>query len=312
MNIVISGGTGFIGKMLTNYLVSKNHSVYILTRNIASFQNKPNITYVEWLSPNSSAELKLENIDVFINLAGESINSGRWTDKRKQIILNSRLYATDEVIQLISKLTPKPRVLINASAIGFYGTSLTKTFTENDIESGHDFLATTTRRWEDQAKRVEELGIRLVLARLGVVLAKNEGALPRMVLPYKFFIGGKVGIGQQWLSWIHIDDVVRMFEFVAINERIKGPINLTAPIPEKMDAFGRTIGKVIKRPHLIPAPEFALKLLLGEMSSLVLEGQKVIPEKALTNHFSFKYEHLEDALRDILTQSNKSRHTNDL
>ncbi|QOR67082.1 TIGR01777 family protein [Cytobacillus suaedae] len=301
MNIAIAGGTGFVGTALTNYLISKGHNVFILTRNVNNKKEQhPNLHYVKWLSPDSTPEAELTSIDAIVNLAGESINSGRWTTDRKKRILASRINATEKVIDLISSLSKKPEVLVNASAIGIYGTSLDETFTERSKRVGSDFLATTVHTWEKEALKSEEHGVRTVLARFGIILGEREGALPRMVLPYKLFIGGTIASGHQWLSWVHIQDVVRMIEFAITHESIKGPLNITTPEPKQMKDFGITIGAVIGRPHWLPVPSFALRLLLGEMSTLVVDGQKVLPEKIQQYGYRFLYENLEEALENIL------------
>jgi uncharacterized protein len=299
MKIAIAGGTGFVGKALTNYFAKQEHDIYILTRKARPSTNN-RIHYIEWLTPESETEKFLPPLNAFINLAGESINSGRWTDKRKQRIINSRLSATKAVLQLMTKLEHKPEVFINASAIGIYGTSWNETFTESSTKTGSDFLARTVTAWEEEAKKAEQLGVRTVLARFGIILGKDEGALPRIVLPYKLFTGGTVGSGDQWLSWVHIKDVVRSVEFILNNENISGSVNITAPHSAKMKEFGQTIAKVLHRPHWLPAPSFALRLLLGEMSILVLEGQRVLPEKLQKLGFNFSFPYLEEALSDIL------------
>ncbi|RAK15560.1 hypothetical protein B0I26_12032 [Anoxybacillus vitaminiphilus] len=299
MKIAIAGGTGFVGKALTSYLKKQGHDIYILTRKPRASTND-RIHYIEWLTPESQPEKYISSIDAFINLAGEPINSGRWTERQKQRIINSRLSATRAVLELIRKLDKKPQVLINASAIGIYGTSWNEVFTESSTKTGSDFLARTVIVWEEEAKKAEQLGIRTVLARFGMILGKEEGALPRIVLPYKLFIGGTVGSGDQWLSWVHIKDVVRSIEFILNNQNISGAVNITAPHPTKMKEFGQTIAKVLHRPHWLPVPDFALRLLLGEMSMLVLEGQNVRPEKLQKFGFNFSFSSLEEALYDIL------------
>jgi uncharacterized protein (TIGR01777 family) len=296
MKIAIAGGSGFIGSALTEELTKQGHEVFVLTRQNREATN--GITYVQWLHSSNHPAKQLEGMDAFINLAGESINS-RWTDKRKKQILNSRIDSTSEVLSIISRLQEKPKVLINASAIGIYGTSKTETFTEESSVIGNDFLAKTTRAWEDTAAQAKQFGIRTVFARFGVVLAREGGALPKMVLPYRMFAGGKVGSGKQWVSWIHIRDAVRMICFSLENENVRGPLNVTSPFPVNMDSFGKIIAQTINRPHWMPAPALALKLLLGEMSLLVLEGQKVLPEKSTTSDFEFLFPTLSVALDDI-------------
>src|SRR5690606_12020552 len=300
MRIAITGGTGFVGKHLTDFLLSKRHEVFILTRNAAKKSHHPNLQYIEWLGTNNAPENKLKEVDAIINLAGESLNSGRWTEIRKKRIVDSRLSATKEILRIIARLKKKPKVLLNASAIGIYGTSTTQTFTEFDTRHGNDFLAQTVVDWEMEASKATDLGVRTCFLRLGVVLGEKGGALSRMVLPYHFFIGGTIGSGKQWLSWIHIDDVINGIDFLLQNENISGPFNFTAPNPMQMMNFGKTTGKVLNRPHWLPVPDFALKLLLGEMSILVLEGQRVLPKKLERHGFTFTYDSLEKALSHIL------------
>ncbi|MDP4164263.1 MAG: TIGR01777 family oxidoreductase [Bacillota bacterium] len=299
MKIAIAGGSGFVGSALTKELLKQNHEIFILTRRQKTDTTNGQVHFVEWLRKDGKPWEQLHEIDFFINLAGESINSGRWTSERKKRILDSRLQATEEIITILGKLNAKPRALINASAIGFYGTSLEETFTEEYEVSGNDFLAETVHSWEKKASEAEALGIRTVLCRFGIILDTSEGALPRMALPYKFFAGGKVGSGSQWMSWIHIDDVVRGILFAMINEGLDGPVNFTAPEPVTMDQFGRELGTVMNRPHWLPVPGFALKLLLGEMSTLVVEGQRVLPKKLIAKGFDFRFPTLHSALTNL-------------
>lgn len=299
MNVVIAGGTGLIGSHLVEALINDNSHIFILTRNAENKKNRDQITYVNWLNDGDSPEKVLENIDVFINLAGASINS-RWTDEQKKRIINSRIEATRNCFSLIKRLDQKPSIYLNASAVGFYGTSTSNTYTEDTNGKGTDFLASVVESWENEALKVEEtLSIRTVLLRFGVVLAESGGALSKLVLPYKFYVGGTVGSGKQWLSWIHITDVINMILFAIKNEAIRGPINVTAPNPTNMTEFGKTLGNVLNKPHWIPAPSFILKLLLGEMSMLVLEGQRAIPKKAIGYGFEFTYSNLKDALQNL-------------
>ncbi|MDP4084778.1 MAG: TIGR01777 family oxidoreductase [Bacillota bacterium] len=298
MKIAIAGGTGFVGKALVTELSKRNHEIIILTRNLNRTIEK-NVQYVQWLMPNTNPIDPLENTDIFINLAGESINSGRWTEQRKYKIVNSRIHTVDEMLKLIKNLKHKPNLLINASAIGYYGTSEGQIFTEEDGAANNDFLSKTVFQWENKATEAEQLGVRTVLCRFGVILDKNQGALPKMAFPYKLFAGGTVGSGRQWLSWIHIDDVIEGILFIIDHEQIKGPVNFTVPNPVTMKEFGGVLGSVLHRPHWLPVPGFALKLLLGEMSMIVLEGQKVLPKKLIKTGFQFKYSHLELALKNI-------------
>lgn len=299
MRVALTGGTGFVGRALTKELVQNGHQIFILTRHASQTINRENITYVSWLNKEDSPEEMLEGIDAIINLAGESINSGRWTEARKKRILDSRVSATREVLRIADQLKRKPTVLINASAIGYYGTSLSTSFSEDSSIKGEDFLARTVQQWEAEALKANELDIRTVCCRFGIILDQADGALPRIALPYKLFAGGTVGSGEQWVSWIHLKDVVNGILFSIENENVVGPVNFTAPNPVKMKEFGQTLGKALHRPHWIPAPGFALKAALGEMSMLVLEGQKVLPAKLTASGYPFQFQNLHEALEDI-------------
>lgn len=299
MKIAIAGGTGFVGKSLVKELTQNGHQVIVLTRK-ANQKDGP-IQYVQWLHPKANPASLLAGTDIIINLVGESINSGRWTEKRKQTILNSRLEAVDGLLTIMNELNPKPKALINASAVGYYGTSFEKTFSEEDKGSGDDFLSRTVMEWEKEAAKATEIGIRTVFCRFGIILDQAEGALPKIALPYKSFIGGPIGTGKQWMSWIHIEDVVKAILFIIKNETVKGPVNFTAPNPVTMNEFGQVLSEVLKRPNWLPVPSIALKTLLGEMSTLVIDGQKVLPTKLLETGYTFQYPYLKPALKNIFS-----------
>lgn len=297
MRVAIAGGTGMVGRKLSEQLIENGHEVIILTRGMQQMKN--GIQYVQWLNDDATPELYVKNIDVFINLAGVSLNDGRWTEEQKEKIYNSRMEATDEVIRLLRNLQYKPQVLINASAVGIYPVSETAVYTEQSDERANDFLGQVVTHWEEKALQAEQLGIRTCLTRFGVILQNGEGALPMMVLPYKLGFGGTIGSGNQWLSWIHIDDVVRAMLLLISDKSLSGPINFTTPNVKRMREFGKSIGKALNRPHWLPVPSTALKLALGEKSILVLEGQHVIPEKLLTANFEFQFASVEDAIRNL-------------
>lgn len=299
MKIVIAGGSGFVGQALSDFFLKNGDEVIILTRQPKSTSPHTKLTFIEWLNEDSNPAPLLDGAEIFINLAGESINSGRWNEKRKLRILQSRLKATNELLHIIKKLKNKPQVLINASAIGYYGTSDTATFTEESSSTGSDFLAETVKQWEGLARQAEAIGVRTVLARFGIILAKKDGALQKMALPYRLFAGGKLGKGNQWVSWIHIEDVVQAISFMTKLETLNGPVNLISPNPVIMDEFGKALAKVLHRPHLLPTPGIALKILLGEMSMLMLEGQKVIPKKLIDHGYTFHFPSIDSALKDI-------------
>jgi len=298
MKIVIAGGTGFVGKVLTRLLQENGHEIIILTRN-KTVQEK-DIRYVQWLQQGARPEQLLNTVDAFVNLAGISLNNGRWTKKQKKAIYTSRMDATLEIVRIMEQLSSKPKVLINASAVGVYPISTITTYTEDSMDNATDFLGTTVQDWERQAKRAEKLGVRVALARFGVILGRDQGALPSMLLPYKMHIGGTIGSGEQWLSWVHVEDVARAIYFAITNESIKGPFNVTAPHATRMKDFGKTIAMIMERSHWISVPSMAMRLALGEQSVLVLEGQHVLPAVLEKQHFTFNYPHLKEALQDLL------------
>lgn len=300
MKIAIAGGSGFIGTKLTERLVDQGHTIYILTRNATNKPAKSNVHYVEWLHDQVKPEKDLEGISAFINLAGESIGGRRWTSTRKKQILESRIDSTRAAIDLLSKLQEKPKVFVNASAIGYYGHSLTESFTEESRPINENFLADVVSQWEHEAKKASALGMRVAYCRLGIVLDQNEGALKSILLPYRLGLGGTIGSGQQWVSWVHIDDAVGMFQFAIEHPEVEGPLNITAPFPMNMKDFGKTVAAVLNRPHWMPTPSLALKLALGEMSTLVLDGQKVQPEKAEILQYPYAFRSLKPALEHLL------------
>lgn len=299
MKILISGGTGFVGQKITQLLRENNHEIYILTRSTDSHDDSEDVHYIEWLTDGAVPENNLTDIDAVVNLAGESINNGRWNDDQKKRIYDSRMEATDEILRIIRDMDTTPAVLINASAVGYYPPSETKIYTEQSSDKGSDFLAKTVIDWEKKAMLAEDEGVRVACSRFGIILGKEDGALPSMALPYKLMAGGTVGSGKQWLSWVHHEDVARAILFAIENDTIEGPFNVTAPNPMRMKEFGETLGRVLNRPHWIPAPSFALKLALGDKSALVLEGQKVIPDVLKTAGFTFNYPTLHEALHEI-------------
>lgn len=297
MKIATTGGTGFAGKEMTALFRQQGHEIFVLTRSPKPSEN--GITYVAWLTEGAKPEDKLTGIDAFVNLAGSSINDGRWDDEQKELIYSSRIEATTEVLRIITALEQKPKVLINASAVGIYPASTEKTYTETSPERGDDFLAKTCIEWERLANGAKEQGVRVAMGRFGIILGKKDGALPLMALPYKFFGGGTVGTGRQWLSWIHVKDVARAVLFAIETEALEGPFNVTAPYPKRMKEFGKEIAQVLSRPHWFPVPEIAMKVALGDKSRLVLEGQRVLPVVLQNHNFEFCYPDLKSALADI-------------
>ncbi|WP_134701486.1 TIGR01777 family oxidoreductase [Ammoniphilus sp. YIM 78166] len=296
MKIAVLGGTGFIGGQLARQYIQQGHSLFLFTRNPHKYNTgNPLITYLKW--PLQGGDTPLA-VDALINLAGESINQ-RWTSSAKASILNSRIETTRELAQELEKGI-RTSVLLNASAVGYYGHSTTEIFDEDAMIPPQDFLAEVVHAWEEEVKPMAQQGIRVIRARFGVVLGREGGALPKMVLPYKLFAGGRVGSGNQYLSWIHIDDVVGLMLHCIEKDGVQAAVNFTAPNPVTMDQFGKTVGQVLHRPHWLPTPAFVLQLALGEMSDLVLKGQQVIPHRALETGYRFKYPFLKEALEDCL------------
>jgi len=297
MKIAIAGGNGFIGKAMCKSFLEQQHEVYILSRQPQEIATMPGVTYIRWMHEEDRPEKHLEGIDAIINLAGQSLSSGRWTTKRKTTLLESRLSTTKEIVRIIHTMEWKPSVLINASAIGYYGVSRDRQFTEQDSVELSDFLSHIVNEWEQEAAKS---GIRTVLMRLGVVLGASEGAFPKMILPYKLFIGGTLGSGKQPLSWIHIDDVVGAALYCINHSAMQGAVNFTAPKPVTMEQFGHLLAEQLHRPHYFPVPSALLQLMLGEMSMLLLEGQHVMPEKLLKEQYSFRYAELSKAIQSLI------------
>lgn len=301
MKIMIAGGTGFIGGDLVAQLRSKGHELFLLSRSEKKSADS-NIHYLPWDGKSSGSwGSQMSAMDAVINLAGEPIAGKRWSAAQKDKILQSRILGTRAIIEAISKSNPKPKLLINASAVGYYGN-----VPEGDVNETHakgkGFLADTCEAWENEALRAQAVGLRTVLLRTGIVLERGGGALSKMLPPFQFFAGGPLGSGRQWFPWIHRQDVVRILLFALENEAISGAVNTTAPNPVTMREFCRDLGKVMHRPSWAPVPALALKILLGEMSEMLLGGQKALPEKLLKHQFIFKFPNLEGALADILVK----------
>jgi uncharacterized protein (TIGR01777 family) len=300
MRVVIAGGSGFIGTHLIKEWRKKKYEILIISRNCDKVKKQfPFAGYVTWSEIEKDPQV-LEGFDALVNLAGESINSGRWTEERKQRILLSRVETTQKIATVVERLNKKPEVVINGSAIGIYGQSDTAKFDEDSGTGAEDFLAHVTQQWEEEADRIP--APRLVKIRTGLVLGVDGGAFPKMVLPYRLFAGGKIGSGHQWLSWIHIADYVRLMNFCIENESIEGPVNATAPRPVTNDEFGRSLARQMHRPHWLPVPGFVMKFTLGEMAELLLEGQYVTPQKVLSHGFVFHYANIDRANQDLVSK----------
>ncbi len=299
MKIMIAGGTGFIGGELVSELRKKDHEVFLLSRSQRKSAD-PKIHYLPWDGESVGLWAKeMGAVNAVINLAGEPIAQKRWSPAQKNKIVQSRLLATRAIVEAISKSDRKPKVLINASAVGYYGD-----VSEGEVSETHPkgsgFLAETCDAWEKEVRAAEALGLRTVCLRIGVVLERGGGALSKMLTPFQMFAGGPLGSGKQWFAWIHREDVVRIILFALENESLSGAVNTTAPNPVTMSQFCHELGKVLQRPSWAPVPAFVLKMLLGEMSEMLLGGQKAVPAKLLKHGFVFKFPVLKEALSDIL------------
>jgi uncharacterized protein (TIGR01777 family) len=290
MKVVVAGGTGFLGTPLVSQLRTSGTDVYVLTRGRAApgrITWSPDGTIGRWAEA-------IDGADAVINLAGESIAGRRWTPVYKARIRDSRIRATRSVVAAIHAAARKPAAFLNASAVGYYGSRGNEHLTEESLP-GTDFLASVCREWEAEALAAADAS-RVVLLRSAPVLESTGGMLPRMALPFRLFIGGPVGAGTQYWSWIHRDDWVAMAIWALATSQVSGPLNLAAPAPVTNREFAHTLGHVLKRPAFMPAPAFALRLFLGEMADAVLFSQRVIPAKAEALGFRFRYATLEPAL----------------
>jgi uncharacterized protein (TIGR01777 family) len=302
MKVAIAGATGFVGSRLVEQLQAEGHQVLILTRNSSAAQKvfpAANVEIVTYTPTESGPwQQAIAGCDGVVNLLGEPIGEGRWTAERKQEILNSRKLGTQKIVEAIARSNPKPSVLVNASAIGYYGTSETATFDETS-PAGNDFLARVCQAWEAEAEKVKAFGTRLVIIRFGIVLGMG-GALAKMVPPFKLFAGGPLGTGRQWFSWIHRDDLVNSIVQALTRSDIEGVLNGTAPNPVRMAEFCQTLGQTLNRPSWLPVPSFALEALLGDGAMVVLEGQQVLPKCLLSYGFNYQYPTVKQALEAIL------------
>jgi uncharacterized protein len=311
MNILMTGATGLVGTALVETFTAEAHVVYRLVRP-GSTRNETisGVFDIPW-SPATGEILDLtntdlpridwpNNIDAFINLAGAPIADGRWSAERKALLRSSRIETTRGLVRAMANMSPRPRVFISASAIGYYGDRGDELLTENSAP-GTDFLATLAKEWEDEAMKAEQFGVRVVVARLGVVLAKTGGALPQMMMPFRFGLGGKLGSGRQWMSWIALEDVVAIIGMALAADSLKGAVNLVSPEPVRNADFTRSLARAMHRPAIFAAPAFALRLAMGEMSEMILAGTRVTPQVLLQHGYQFRHAQLDEALAAIVT-----------
>lgn len=326
--VVVTGATGLIGRNLCEQLIARGYSVVVFSRNAnAARKTVPNATeYVNWTPSESGAWAgAIDGAYAVINLAGANNFARRWNDAYKKEIYNSRVIGTRGLVNAMRAAATKPTVFISGSAVGYYGTHDDDRPLDEQAAPGDDFLAGVVKDWEAEALKAEALGIRTVVVRTGVVIGSNtpglpvpitlrgaslsrpgvvldfeNGALPLMALPFRLFAGGPIGSGKQWFSWIHLDDEVGLLMFALENERVRGPLNATAPEAQTNREFSKSLGRVMGRPSWMPVPGFALKLMLGDISDMLVKGQRVIPKKAQDLGYQFKYPRSEAALRDLI------------
>jgi len=309
MNILMTGATGLVGTALVKKIAPEGHTIYRLTRaeSSKSGAKEPGVFDLPWNpssgetggSGGSMADQVPASVDVVINLAGAPVVGGRWTNERKALLRSSRVDTTRGLVSAIAKMEKRPRVLISASAIGYYGNRGEELVTENSAP-GTDFLAALAKEWENEAVKAEKFSVRVVLLRFGIILAKQGGALPQMMLPFKYGLGGKLGSGRQWTSWIALQDVVPIVQEALRNDSWKGPINLVAPQVARNSDLTKSLAKVLHRPAIFTVPAFALKLAMGEMAETLLGGVRVAPQVLEQNGYRFLHANLDEALKAIL------------
>ena len=301
MRVIITGATGFVGRALVEELAKDNYEIVALTRNLKTGLAGNNISLIKWDAKNpNSWTAYVDGAYAIVNLAGENISAGRWTRKRKQAILQSRLSAGKAMVEAVKQVNGKPKVIVQASAVGYYGSRGDEALDESS-SSGTGYLPEVAQKWELSTKEVESLGVRHVIIRSGIVLGKGRGALPRLIQPFRLFMGGPLGSGKQWFSWIHLEDEIKAIRFLMENENLNGVFNLTAPTPLVMTDFCKILGQLMHRPCWFKVPGFMLHLAMGEMAeALLLTGQRVLPKRLLEAGYRFLYPEVEPALSQIL------------
>lgn len=299
--IVITGATGLIGLELCQKIHGSGDEITVFTRDIK--KGKEVLPYlnnfVEWdYNKPEIWKNELNGKDAIIHLAGANIFGNRWTESYKRVIMDSRTIATKNLIDSMEKIENKPKIFISSSAVGFYGDKGDEVITE-ETSSGKDFLSLVCKSWEYEAMQTEKYDLRRVIIRTGIVLSEKDGALKKMLVPFKWFTGGSIGKGNQWFPWIHIEDIISVYLF-ALNNEVTGVLNGTSPNPVTMKEFVKTLGKVIHRPSFFIVPEFVLKMAVGEGAQSILSSLRVIPQRLINSAFKFKYEYLEQALTSLL------------
>jgi len=297
MHILLTGGTGLIGRGLCQQLTAQGHQLTVWSR---TPQRVASLCGAQVRGIGGLQEIAEEPLDAVINLAGAPIADRPWSDKRRALLLASRIELTEQLVSWLKSRTQRPAVLISGSAVGWYGDAGEREMNEAQTTPGDDFAAHLCAAWETAAQQAEALGIRVVLVRTGLVLAPDGGFLKRLLLPFKLGLGGPIGSGRQWMPWIHLADEIALIEFLLQHDNAQGPYNACAPQPVRNADFARALGRVLHRPALLPLPGFALRLGLGELSGLLLGGQRAVPQRLLEAGFNFRFSTLPAALDDLL------------
>ncbi|WP_409029187.1 TIGR01777 family oxidoreductase [Gracilimonas sediminicola] len=298
MNILITGGTGFIGEELRTMLLKQGHNLVIVSRSPKKYEDEAakNQRFIGW---DDDLATEMNEIDGVINLAGENLFGQRWTDEVKTRIMDSRVRSTQQLVDAMREADQKPDVFISASASGIYGNRGDDILDEEEAH-GSDFLADVCEAWEAESQKAAGFGVRVVNPRIGIVLEKGGGALGKMIPPFQFLVGGPVGSGEQYMSWIHRTDLCKALTFPLVNEEFTGAYNVCSPNPVTMNEFAETLGNVMNRPSIFRVPKFALDIVLGEAAKPVTDSIRMQPKKLQVADFEFHFEYLEEALADIV------------
>ena len=298
MNILITGGTGFIGKELRTLLLRQGHNLAIITRSPKKYESESakNLRFIGW-DDNLAGEM--EEMDAVINLAGENLFGQRWTDAVKKKILDSRVQSTRKLVEAMESAENKPEVFVSASASGIYGDRQDEILDESE-KAGDDFLAEVCKAWENESRKAESLGVRVVNPRIGIVLEKEGGALQKMIPPFQFMVGGPIGAGNQYMSWIHRTDLCQALIYPINNDELQGAYNVCSPNPVTMNEFAEKLGSIMNRPSFFRVPEFVLGIVLGEAAKPVTDSIRMQPKKLQLAGFEFQFEEVEEALADIV------------
>lgn len=304
MRVLITGATGFIGSKLIDALSGRGDEVIALTRSPSSASSralaeKKGVSVVALKGPPTLGEL-MEQVDAVVNLAGEPVIGKRWSPAQKQVLTESRIGITRAIFAAIASARRRPRVVVSASAIGYYGFHVDEELSEQD-RAGNDFLAQLCKKWEAEALSPSIPDVRVVVPRIGVVLGREGGALEQMARPFRLFGGGPIGSGEQWVSWIHLDDTIGLILYALDHDHVSGVMNLTAPKPVTNKELSRLLGKVLHRPNWLPVPKFALKVAFGEVAQVLTTGQRVLPKAAQNFGYKFQHPEAEETLRSLLS-----------